>query len=61
MESLSRTSLVVHDEFIVKCDENVAEETRKQVDEIMLTVAKKFNPDMKAMAVESTVTDKWKK
>ena len=41
--------------------EQLAEKTRKYVDDIMLTVANKFNPDMTAMAVESIVTDRWKK
>ena len=52
---------VVHDEFIVECDEDKADETQKRVGEIMLETAKEFNPDMKKMAVESAITDKWEK
>ncbi len=52
---------VVHDEFIVECDEEKAEETQKRVTQIMLETAKEFNPDMTNMAVESVITNKWEK
>lgn len=53
---------VVHDEFIVECDEGKAAiETQKRVEKIMLETAKQFNPDMTNMAVESEITDKWEK
>lgn len=51
----------IHDEFIVECQEDLAIETQKQVEKIMLTVARRFNPNMSKMAVESQITDTWRK
>lgn len=51
----------IHDEFIIECPEDLAIETQKQVEKIMLTVAKRFNPSMSKMSVESAITDTWRK
>ncbi len=52
----------IHDEFIVECDEEKAEEPYEKVTEILKLASKEFFPDMwKYMGSEGAITDRWEK
>lgn len=52
---------VVHDEFIVECDEQNAEEIKTIVERIMVEAARWGNPEMTAMGAEISIKDRWEK
>jgi hypothetical protein len=52
----------IHDEFIVECGADEADETYKKTTEILKLASKEFFPDMwKYMGSEGAITDRWEK